>query len=173
MTLPEDLQDHLDQGDLGAVEDAWLARLEANSTDLDFFIETASRVAGDVGDPDTAQTLLDMLDEQLQSTGCHDLRLRLLRGAGTLMVADEDLHGEILRTLESLYASRPSFAALVEKVGLTRAPGDIPKTWQKVDKLETLLAYDIGTIVHMNGKGSGRVTEVNMALSSYTVFFEQ
>ena len=173
MTLPEDLQDHLDQGDLGAVEDAWLARLEANSTDLDFFIETASRVAGDVGDPDTAQTLLDMLDEQLQSTGCHDLRLRLLRGAGTLMVADEDLHGEILRTLESLYASRPSFAALVEKVGLTRAPGDIPKTWQKVDKLETLLAYDIGTIVHMNGKGSGRVTEVNMALSSFVVTFER
>ncbi|HEY0514205.1 MAG TPA: GreA/GreB family elongation factor, partial [Thermoanaerobaculia bacterium] len=49
----------------------------------------------------------------------------------------------------------------------------IPKTWEKVDRLEGLLAFDVGTVVAMEGKGVGRVVEANLGLESFKVDFER
>jgi transcription elongation GreA/GreB family factor len=173
MALSEALRNHLALANLDAVENAWLAHLEENPTDLDFFTEVARAVATEAGDPSTAELLLDMLDESLQGDELWPARLKLMRAVGDLMFQGTEMHEEILFTLEKTYGERTSFALLVEKVGLKRAVNDTAKTWQKADRLETLLSYDVGTIVHMEGKGSGLVTDVNMALESFLVTFEQ
>ncbi len=173
MALSEALRNHLALANLDAVESAWLAHLEENPTDLDFFTEVSRAVATEAGDPSTAELLLDMLDENLQGDERWVERLKLMRAVGDLMFQGSEMHEEILYTLEKIYGERTSFSLLLEKVGLKRAINDTPKTWQKADRLETLLSYDVGTIVHMEGKGSGRVTDVNMALESFLVTFEQ
>ena len=66
----------------------------------------------------------------------------------------------------------PTFAGLAEAAGLHRATDDIPKTWEKVDRLEGLLAFDVGAFVWMEGKGAGRVVEVNFGLESFKVDLE-
>ncbi|MES1211784.1 MAG: hypothetical protein ABUL63_05565, partial [Acidobacteriota bacterium] len=60
-----------------------------------------------------------------------------------------------------------------DAVGLQRATTDIPKTWEKVEKLESLLAFDVGTVVAMEGKGVGRIAEANLGLESFKVDFER
>ena len=58
-------------------------------------------------------------------------------------------------------------------MGLQRATHDIPKTWEKVEKLENLLAFDVGTVVAMEGKGVGRIAEANLGQESFKVDFEK
>src|SRR3990170_3527526 len=53
------------------------------------------------------------------------------------------------------------------------ATTDLPKTWEKVEKLESLLAFDVGTVVAMEGKGVGRIAEANLGLESFKVDFER
>ncbi|MCL4839629.1 MAG: GreA/GreB family elongation factor, partial [Thermoanaerobaculia bacterium] len=72
-----------------------------------------------------------------------------------------------------IHGHRPSFEAFAEKVGLFRAPDQAPRTWEKVDRLLTLLAFDVGTVVEMQGKGVGRVAEVNLALESLRIDLER
>lgn len=174
MALSKDLQNHLAQTNLAAIEDAWMARIESDPTDLDFFIEVAQAVTKTAGDASTAGLLLEMLDEHLENANRADLRLEVLRNVGELLEDDaSELHGMILDCLEGVYGDRPSFEALVEKVGLKKAIDDTPKNWKKVERLEALLSYDIGSIVHMEGKGAGNVVEVNMALESFKINFER
>lgn len=173
MALSEDLQRHLAQTNLSAIEDLWLEQLERDATDLDFFIELARAVTDTAGDPSTARLLLEMLDEHYENAGRADLRLALLKSVGELMEEEAaDLHELMIECLTGVYGGRPSFAALIEKVGLHKAIDDIPKTWKKVERLEALLAYDVGAVVHMEGKGAGKVVEVNMVLESFNVAFD-
>ena len=169
MTRSSELRRHLAQGNLEAIEDAWLAQIADAPGDLPFFVEVARAVDREAASPETAQLLLDMLDEHYRGSGDWRLRLDLLRQAGDLLYESRALHEEILETLGHLHGDRPSFDALTEKVGLHRAIEDIPKTWQKVDRLTSLLAFDVGAIVYMEGKGSGHVIDVNMALESFLV----
>src|SRR4029453_13666902 len=68
---------------------------------------------------------------------------------------------------------RPSFEGLSQSVGLQRGVDDLPKIWEKVERLEGLLQYDVGAVVWMEGKGAGRVAEVNFGLESFKVDFER
>ena len=42
-----------------------------------------------------------------------------------------------------------------------------------MDRLESLLAFDVGTVVAMEGKGVGRVVDANLGLESFKVDFER
>jgi transcription elongation factor GreA-like protein len=61
---------------------------------------------------------------------------------------------------------------LAQSVGLHRRRRPA-KTWEKVRRLEGLLQYDVGAIVWMDGKGAGRVAEVNFGLEGFKVDFEK
>ena len=172
MAISRDTQGFLAKGDFDALEDAWLARSAANPEDLDYFVGAARALVG-VGEDGRARLLLDLLDEQLRERQAWPQRLALLRRAGQIFLTPERLHPEILATLRRVHAQRPSFAGLAEIVGLHRAPDDLPKTWEKVDRLESLLAFDLGAILWMAGKGAGRVVEVNLALESFKIDFER
>src|SRR4029077_16467350 len=113
----------------------------------DYFVGVARALGGN-GEDERARFLLEMLDEQLRD-GRWAARLRLLQRAGHLLLAPEAIHPAIIQTLEKLYGGHSAFKGLAEAVGLHRATHDIPKTWEKVERLEGLLAFDIGTVVAM------------------------
>jgi transcription elongation GreA/GreB family factor len=171
MSISRSTQNHLAKGDFDAVENEWLVHLEEKPSDLDHFVGVARALAGN-GEEKRARTLLEMLDEQLRE-GSWAARLELLRRAGLLLLPAEKIHPAIISTLNKLYGHRSTFKGLSEAAGLHRATHDLAKTWEKVERLESLLAFDIGTVVAMDGKGVGRVVEANLGLESFKVDFER
>jgi len=167
----------LDDADREALEDEWLARISERRRTLDEEIEgfaaTARAVAGGSdSDPDHARSLLEILDEQIQGQGMWQARLELLRRAGLLLLADKaEVHREIIATLDELYGDRQIYKEMAENLGLSRAPHDLPKTWEKVERLHAMMPYDIGTIVAMDGRGVGTIVEANFQLGKLRVDF--
>lgn len=172
MTISRTIQSQLSKGDFDSIEADWLARAAENPGDLDYFVGVARALAG-TGEEGRARTLLELLDDQLREGGRWAIRLMLLKRAGNLLLPPEKIHPTLSSTLGKLYGDRSTYKALFEAVGLHRAPHDIPKTWEKVDRLEGLLAFDVGTVVAMEGKGVGRVVEANLGLESFKVDFER
>ncbi len=169
MAISRQTQDLLAKGDFEAVEDDWLTHLEEDPHDLDYFVGVARALVGH-GQPGRAGNLLEMLATELGGRQSHRIRLGLLRRAGEIFNSTpEALHASILSTLSALYGGGPSFQGLAETVGLLRATHDIPKTWEKVERLESLVAFELGEIVYMEGKGAGRVVEVNLQLQTFRV----
>ena len=162
---------HLAAGEHEKIEEAWMAQLDVDPCDLTYFGPVA-KALGKAKEADTARFLLELLDEQLVEREEWEVRLDLLQRASPLWIDAEDRHRVVLKTLDKIYGHQPSYQQMVEKVGLRRAVDDHPKTWKKVQRLAGLLSLDIGTVVQMEGKGVGRVEEVNMALESIKVAFE-
>ena len=96
----------------------------------------------------------------------------MLRRVGDLEFEIEELHEEIADTLRHLHPESPSFEGLADKVGLYKAKSDLPKTWEKVKRLRSLLQYEVNLVVWMEGKGAGRVVEVNLELGNFKIDFE-
>ena len=172
MTISRTTQNQLSKGDFEAIEGEWLAHLEKDLADLDYYVGVARALIG-TGEEARARNLLELLDDQLREGGFWATRLQLLKRAGTLFVPADKLHPIVSSTLGKLYSDRSTYKALYEAVGLHRAPGDVPKVWEKVERLEGLLAFDVGTVVSMEGKGVGRVVEANLGLESFKVDFER
>ncbi len=172
MAISRNTQSHLAKGDFAALEGEWLSSLEQDPTDLDYFVGVARALVGN-GQEGRARDLLEMLDEQLREAGQWAARLKLLKRASPLFIPADKIHPTIVSTLGKLFADRATYKGLFEAVGLHRAPQDIPKTWEKADRLETLLSFDVGTVVAMEGKGVGRVVEANLGLESFKVDFER
>ena len=170
MTVPAEIQAYIEEGDWDRLEDAWVRRLTARPGEVEP-LAAAARALAAVDEEERARFLLELVDGELAERGLWRARLALLRRAGSLLTEPEALHGEILATLERIHAERPSFAGMAEAVGLRRATHDVPKTWEKADRLEQLLAYDVGTIVAMAGRGVGTVVEANFQLESLKVDF--
>ncbi|MDA8018398.1 MAG: GreA/GreB family elongation factor [Thermoanaerobaculia bacterium] len=168
-TLSSDLSQKIEAGEFDAVEDLWLQRIEVEPDDLEWFVETSKAVSS--VDSDMAQVLLQTLDDQLQQLGHSAIRRKLLRRSGRSMYPNVELHDAILETLETIHSDHSALQDLIEHVGLRRAIEDIPKTWQKADKLEALLDYDVGTVVRMKGKGVATIREVNLTLENFLVDF--
>ena len=171
MAIAAHVQQSIEAGRFEEVEDQWLAHLESSPEDVGFFAELA-RALDEGGESDRLGSLLELADEHLGAAGTWQARLELLREVAALWLPDERIHPEIVRTLEAIYDGSPSYARLAEHVGLFRAIGDLDKIWTKVDRLRTLLSYEVGSIVWMEGQGAGRVAEINMALESFRIDFD-
>ncbi len=177
--MDAELQRQIAAGEIDAVADAFVARLSETPVDAAFLGE-AGRALAQAGHEEQADFLLRMADDHLKQAQAWRERLQLLRRAGHLLYPEPiPLHDEIVR---SLFAAHSGGAAtggaatggelakrLGEKLGLHRAPDDIPKTWDKADRVEELMALAPGTVVAMEGKGAGRVAEVNLQLDSFRV----
>lgn len=169
--LPGKLEAALKAGDFDAIEKAWQQHYGQLPTDTEFF-DNVARAVHKV-DADTAEVLLSSLDDNLKRDGHDRARLEMLRRHGRLLHSKpQALHNEALAIVRRLNADKPSLEPLIERVGLSRAVDDVPKNWAKIEKLESLLAFDRGAVVAMEGKGVGRVEEVNLALESFKVIFE-
>ena len=172
MAVTRTIQRFLAHGDFAAVEDDWLEHTATDTGDVDYFAGVARALAGH-GEEERARFLLDLLDDQLRDRGLFAARLRLLERAGELLFPAERLHEEIVGTLRQTYAGDAHFAGLADKVGLGRAAHDLAKTWEKVARLKELLQFVPGAVVGMEGRGAGRVVEINHALDSFKIDFER
>jgi len=171
MSLPRSTRKLIEAQNFDAVEDEWLTQLESGLEDLTYFSATARALAATDG-TDRARQLLELLHDQLIAEELLEDRLSLLEATGEISFAPEKLHSEILAAVKKLYGESEVFDALADKLGLHRAIEDIPKTWRKVARLRGLLGFDVGSIVSMEGKGVGRVVDVNVQLEKLKVDFE-
>ncbi|HKV09789.1 MAG TPA: GreA/GreB family elongation factor [Thermoanaerobaculia bacterium] len=172
MTISRNTQNQLSKGDFEALEGEWLARTGQNPHDLEYFVGVARALVG-TGEEGRARTLLELLDDQLRESGHWATRLQLLKRAGSILLPADKLYPTLSSTLGKLYGDRSTYKALFEAVGLHRATADLPKVWEKVERLESLLAFDVGTVVAMEGKGVGRVVDANLGLESFKIDFER
>jgi transcription elongation GreA/GreB family factor len=172
MTISRNTQNQLSKGDFDAIEAEWLSRLEKDPADVDYYVGVARALVG-TGEESRARSLLELMDDHLRENSLWAIRLQLLKRAGGIFLPADKIHPTVSSTLGKLFSDRSIYKALYEAVGLHRAPGDIPKIWEKVDRLESLLAFDVGTVVAMEGKGVGRVIEANLGLESFKVDFER
>ena len=170
MAISPDIRKTLEKHDYESIEDRWLARLAEDPEDLDWYVGVARALSG-VAEDERARFLLEMLDEALREQARWGTRLAMLRRAGSLLLEPEALHPAILETLEALHGDTPSYQAMVLAVRLDRAPHDLAKAWEKVDRLRELVPYDVGAVVWMKGKGAGRVVEMNLELEGFRVDF--
>jgi transcription elongation GreA/GreB family factor len=171
MVLPRKIRQQIEKQDFDAVESAWLETSTEPIEGIGYFASVARALVGG-GQSDMAEMLLELLDEQLSENSQWELRLELLRRTGSIQHGSTKLHLAILDTLRQVYSDAKSFEDLAQTVGLDRAIGDEDKTWDKVRRLESLLRFDEGAIVYMQGKGVGRVVEVNQKLDSFKVEIE-
>jgi len=170
-SLRKTIEGRIAAGEVDSVEEEWMKRMGAEPRDLDYFAPVA-KALGKSGEAETARFLLEMLDEQLTSKGEWSCRLELLQRVGRLLIEANETHSTLMTTLKHIYGDLPSYEQMIEKVGLHLAPDDLQKTWKKVERFTGLLGFDIGAIVYMEGKGAGRVKDLNMALESFKVHFE-
>ena len=168
MSLSRELRRAIERSDFASVEDAFLAQLESDPTQLDFFVRVGRSLAA-TGEPERAGTLLELVDDQLIKSEQWALRLELLDRSRELHPSGARPYAQIVKTLEKIYDGLPSLSEFMEMVGLHRAVDDVPKTWEKVRRLVNLMQFEIGTVVAMEGKGVGRIVEVNTELASFKV----
>jgi transcription elongation GreA/GreB family factor len=156
-------------GELDPVSDAFVAQLAESPVDGGFLGEVGRALAG-AGQEEHADFLLRMADDHLRQANAWRARLGLLRRAGDLLYPEPLLlHEEIVRSLLAAHGGSDLAKRLLDKLGLHRAPDDIPKSWEKADRVDELMALAPGTVVAMEGKGAGRVAEVNLQLDSFRV----
>ena len=140
MAISRQIQAAISKGDYAAIEDEWLSKSSENPEDLDYFVGVA-RALGGQDQRDRARFLLEVLDEELKERKLWSRRLKLLERAGELQHAPDTLHKAIVQTLTALHGKHSGFAMLSEKVGLHRAPTQIAKIWEKVERLRNLMSF--------------------------------
>lgn len=173
MAISREIQGLLAKEQFDSIEDHWLARAGEAPEDLDYFVGIARALVG-TGEEARARFLLGMLDAELIGAGRWPIRLKLLERAGSLLFpTPEEQHTEILACLRGSHGTSPGFEGFVQAVRLDKAPQDLPKTWEKVERFLSLIPFDVGSVVWMEGKGAGRVTEVNLGLDSLKIDFEK
>jgi|CXWL01.1.fsa_nt_gi transcription elongation GreA/GreB family factor len=173
MAISREIQGLLAKEQFDSIEDHWLARASEAPEDLDYFVGVARALVG-TGEEDRARFLLGMLDTELTGNARWAIRLKLLERAGGLLFSTpEEQHDAIVESLRGSYGTSPGFEGFLQAVRLDKAPQDLPKTWEKVERFLTLIPFDVGSVVWMEGKGAGRVTEVNLGLDSLKIDFEK
>ena len=168
MVLPRKIRQQIEKQDFDAVESAWLEESAGEFDDIGYFVSVSKALVGS-SQNEQAQTLLELLDEQLSEDSRWDLRMELLRRTGRMLYGATKLHAAILETVRHVHAKKTALEELVQTVGLDRGSGDANKIWDQVSRLESLIRYDTGVTVYMSGKGVGRVVEVNHKLESFKV----
>jgi transcription elongation GreA/GreB family factor len=165
-------EEYRSQGALASLDEDWLNAVESSPSDLDWFLGVAEGLAG-AGEEEHARSLIELYDAELAERDLWSLRLELLRRAGTLVVRPSRLQREVVATLEALWRDRPNLGPAIEFVGLHKSTEDPVRLWDKVTRLQSLLVFDVGEVVLMQGQGVGRVVEVNLPLESLKIDFEK
>lgn len=171
MTL-RTLEEYRATGTLANLDEDWLAEIESDPTDIDWYLGITRELAAS-NDEERARDLLELYDAELVSRGLWPVRLDLLRRAGPMVVKAGRLQKEVVTTLEKMWAQRSDLPACLAHVHLDRPTDDPAKLWDKVNRLQSLLVYEVGSVVLMQGQGVGRVTEINLPLESLKVDFEK
>jgi len=154
------------------LEDDWIEEADRDPGDTEWFYTVAQGLIAE-GEEQRAGSLLEILDGELRERRLWDLRLDELRRLGATFLKPSRLFKEVMTTLEGQWSDKPTFAATVEWVGLSKVVEDPAKLWDRVTRLTSLLVFDVGEVVAMKGHGVGKVVEVNLALETLKIDFEK
>jgi transcription elongation GreA/GreB family factor len=155
-----------------SLEDDWIEEVERAPADVDWFLDVAESLVSE-GESERARGLLDLWDDALKEAPHPEARLELLRRFGALLHKGPRLQREVVATLEQLWGSKPNFRSTLDWAGLRKSVDDPGKLWDRVTRLGSVMAFDAGEIVAMQGQGVGRVVEVNLALETLRIDFEK
>jgi transcription elongation GreA/GreB family factor len=172
MSLPETTKRYLAAADLEALEDEWLTRVDDRPADVDYFSQVARELAN-VGEPEQSRGLLRLLDDELAALELWRERLTLLLDVGDLYVKPAAMHSQAVDAVEHVFGDSESLPQMLRISGLSRSTSDLRTIRLQVERLEALMRLDVGSVVHMQGKGVGRIAAINFDLGSYKVDFER
>ena len=158
--------------DFDAIEDEWLERLDSDPTETTYFVEVAG-VLADSDQIETARPLLRLLDEELAERGALRERLDLLLAVGQLFLRPGTIHETVVEILQEIYSHSASLPDMFRVAGLHQQPADLRVLRRQADRLHSLMLLDVGSLVSMEGKGVGTITEINFDLGRYKVDFER
>ena len=163
----EQWDDVVATADSAAIEEAWLARLEAGPGDGVEMIEALRRLRK-AGKKTVAASLLELAAVEARQGGawqaCKLFLVELLRlGIGN---AEESRAG-LEVCVRNLWAGRPSLERLLAQFPLKTAN----KAAEALAVLEAWLEFDIGGVFAMSGRGAGRVVEANYQLGMLRLDF--
>lgn len=172
MPSPDDTLERIRSGDADALEDEWLSHLDEDPTDVEYFVATARAAAGSV-DEELLRSLLRLLEEELVERSAWGPRLELLNAVGGLFLRPNPLHAATLESARELYSESDNLDEMVRIAGLHQVTQSERELARQVERLHSLMELDVGRLVHMDGKGVGRITDINFELGSYKIDFEQ
>lgn len=155
-----------DGGRFDEFEELWLARIDESPTDHDFFVG-GTQVMLRAGEETRATMLLQLLLEAHREQGDARAELDLLKPALRLWPQSPVLRPALLDCLQRVYADRPSLENLALHFRLAEAADPIAA----LAAMETWLHFDVGRSVLLQGRGMGRVREINLALGTLRVEF--
>lgn len=170
MAIPESLKSAFSKNDFDAVESAWIERVDEAIDDLDFFIGTGRVLVGQ-GQEEMARMLFRLLEEELIDTDRHQTRMRLLREAGSIFRQPRPLQEAAVDCLRAIHGDHGRFDDLLRVAGLKKNIKRDTDLWRRVDNLLSLLDFDVGTIVTMDGQGAGRILDTNTDLETFRIEF--
>ncbi len=166
------LEEYRDPAADATLEDDWIEEAEGAPGEAGWFVATAQALVSE-GEPDRARELLELWDSELAARSLWSVRLDALRRVGALLFKPSRLQREVISTFEALFVGKPSLQVMIDYVGLKRPVDDPAKLWDRATRLSSLLVFDVGEIVVMQGQGVGRVVEVNLSLETLKIDFDK
>jgi transcription elongation GreA/GreB family factor len=148
-------------GEVEKIEELWLARLEEGAGDGSLLVEALRHLRA-ASKKNLAATLLELAAEQARGEGSWPARKLLLVELLRLGIGEADeWKAGLEECVRHEWADRPSLERFLREFSLRQARRPVDTLAQ----LETWLAYDIGGVFAMQGRGAGRVVEANPALA--------
>lgn len=170
MAIPESLKTAFSKGDFDSVESAWIERMDEAIDDLDFFVGCGRALVGQ-GQEEMAKMLFRLLEDELIDSDRNRTWMHLLRRTGSMFHQPRALQEAAVDCLRALHGSHGRFDDLLRVAGLKKNIKRDADLWRRVGNLLSLLDFDVGTFVTMEGQGVGRILDTNTDLETFRIEF--
>jgi transcription elongation factor GreA len=157
--LPAEVAHLVEQKKFSELEDLWTQRVEAEPRNLPFFFGVAAAVKKKGGGEQAVSWLRLLADYQAEKNDA-DAQLDVLNEIARMFPTDEEIRSELAQALRARFARHPSLAAVLAQNPLEKAKDPAPVA----SKIRRWLAFTVGGVYLMPGRGPGRIVEMNPAL---------
>jgi transcription elongation GreA/GreB family factor len=156
--LPPEVARLVDQKKFEELEELFTQRVDETPGDLPFFFALAAAVKKK-GSGAKALSWLKLLADYHAATDL-SARIRVLLEIARMSPSDTTVRSDLAAALKQRYGSHPAFAAVVARFAVEKAkdPSEV------AGKIDRWLRFRVGDIYAMEGRGAGRISEMNPAL---------
>jgi transcription elongation GreA/GreB family factor len=169
MPFREDAASLIQKKKFDDLESLWMSQLDKDPSDVDAFLTTA-RALRKAEQRSQSDTLLGLLGDALKERQLWAQRLQVLKEIGRLSKHPATLRPQIEEALKKSVGTHKSFARAFQIANFSD-PASNPV--ERAEKIEMWLTYDEGECFFMNGRGAGKVIELNPELGVCRLDFER